>query len=208
VITLKVNAFKDLFFDRPAVRRAADDATWKALSRSAFLVRTIAQRSMRYRKWKPEGTGSAPGQPPYARTGRGPRDALVRKFLFAGFDPRERVAVVGPALLDSTTWAQRTLEFGGTAMGSDRRRRRRIGSGGEIRLTSPPFGKPVVGRPGTNVVYARIRTAAQAERATRINDQLYRPQPVRVAARPYMGPALEKAAPKLPRQWARSVNGG
>ena len=111
MISLRVNAFKDLFFDRPAVRRAADDATWKSLSRSAFLVRTIAQRSMRYRKWSPAGGGSAPGQPPYARTGRGPRDALVRKFLFAGLDPRERVAVVGPALLDSTTWAQRTLEF-------------------------------------------------------------------------------------------------
>jgi hypothetical protein len=208
VISLKVNAFKDLFFDRPAVRRAADDATWKALSRSAFLVRTIAQRSMRYRKWKPGGTGSPPGQPPYALKGRGTRDALIRKLLLAGFDPRERVAVVGPALLDRSTGAQRTLEFGGTAMGPDRRRRRRIGSGGEIRITTPPFGKPVDGKPGTNVVYTRILTAAQADRATRINDELHRPQPVRVAARPYMGPALEKAAPKLPRQWARSVNGG
>lgn len=41
----------------------------------------------------------------------------------------------------------------------------------------------------------------------RVKGRLVR-QRVKIAARPYMGPALEKEKPKLPKAWANSVRGG
>lgn len=215
MIELRVNAYKDLFFDRPAVMRAVADANRKALFKAAMTVRKIAQRSMRYRKYAPGGPGAPPGMPPYARRGRAPnRDALVRKLLFGGFDPSTRTSVAGPASISASTGAPANLEFGGPVRTRDRRRRRSVGGTGEMRILGGPGpggarGKEVPGVPGVRVVYARLRTQAQADRATRLNAQVYGPPKVlRTAPRPYMRPALEKHAPEMPRAWARSVNGG
>ncbi len=41
----------------------------------------------------------------------------------------------------------------------------------------------------------------------RVRGRLVR-QRVKIAERPYMGPALEKEKPKLPKAWANSVRGG
>lgn len=56
----------------------------------------------------------------------------------------------------------------------DRRTQRKIGGSGEMRIVSPPYGKPVKGKPGTNVVYAPINTPEQAKRANRLNSILYK----------------------------------
>ena len=58
------------------------------------------------------------------------------------------------------------------------------------------------------MVYARILTAAQADRATRINREIFGPRTIRVAERPFMAPALDKSLPKLAPMWAMSVRGG
>lgn len=225
MIELKVNAFKDLFFDRPAVVRAVADANRKALFKAAMTVRKIAQRSMRYRKYVPGGRGSPPGRPPFARRGRGARDALVRKLLFAGYDASTTTSVAGPASINGSTGAPSNLEFGGPIRTKDRRRRRVVGGGGEIRVVSGKValgrgpggrfkgvgsrGKEVPGVPGIRVVYAKLKTQAQADRATRINAEIYgEPKVLQMAPRPFMRPALEKHAPEMPRAWARSVNGG
>jgi hypothetical protein len=226
VIELKVNAFKDIFFDRPAVVRAVEDANRKALFKAAMTVRKIAQRSMRYRKYVPGGQGAAPGRPPFARRGRGPgRDALVRKLLYGGYDTSTMTSVAGPAKADRATGAPRNLEFGGPIRTKDRRRRRVVGGGGEVRVVSGSVslgrdptgrfkgvgsrGKEVPGVPGVRVVYAKLRTQAQADRATRINAEIYgEPKVLQMAPRPFMRPALEKYAPEMPQAWARSVNGG
>jgi hypothetical protein len=63
-------------------------------------------------------------------------------------------------------------------------------------------------RPGVRVVYGKIRTQAQADRATRINREIFGPRTIRVAERPFMGPALDKSIPKLAPMWAMSVRGG
>jgi len=55
-----------------------------------------------------------------------------------------------------------------------RRTQRKVGGSGEVRLVSPPFGKSVKGKPGTNVIYAKLKTPAQASRANRINSKLYK----------------------------------
>jgi hypothetical protein len=57
------------------------------------------------------------------------------------------------------------------------------------------------------VTYARLRTADQAARANRLNEELYGPASYMATypPRPYMGPALATVQPSLSRLWATSV---
>ena len=212
------------FFDRKVVKDAVDRARQNALARSAALIRVVAQRSMRYRKWKPDGKGSPPGNPPFARTGRGNKSALIRKGTWFYYDSTTRSAVVGPVRLPGGgTGAPATMEFGGTARARDARTARRVGGSGEIRVSSGS-GRDSKGRYASaggrstkvvrtssgkrvRVTYAKLKTAEQAARATRLNDELYRPASasVRVAARPFMAPALRQAAPSMPNHWKNTV---
>jgi hypothetical protein len=102
------------------------------------------------------------------------------------------------------TGAPNTLEFGGDSV-IDNSVRREVGDGGEMRMVRTG-GREV--RPGVRVVYGKIRTQAQADRATRINREIFGPRTIRVAERPFMGPALDKSIPKLAPMWAMSVRGG
>lgn len=205
-VTAKV---KSWFFDRKVVLEFMDRKTLETMKKSAFLVRKIASNSMRRRR-----AASSPGQPPSAHgEGRGP---LLKKFLFASFDPVSMSAVIGPTLLHRKDNAKvpQNLEHGTTIRRRNPRRRiRQIGNGGELRIGGPscatthtrtPWpgyngGKPV------EVTYGRIRTAAQAARANELNENLYGPAMIEgtLAPRPYMGPALVAAAPSLPSFYSR-----
>lgn len=212
------------FFDRKQIRDAMDDATMRALAASSAQIRVKAQRSMRYRKFG--GAPSSPGSPPRARTGRNASlDSLVRKMLFFALDKRSRSSVIGPVALSRGTGAPNALEFGGISPGQDRRRVRRVGDGGELRivgsessgqkrgkggrfLTSAQRGQEVPGVPGVRVVYGKIRTSAQAARATRINAQIYgAPKPVRIVPRPFMAPAMLDETPRMASRWKNSIGG-
>lgn len=176
---LTFKAAKGNFFDRKVVLNAMSKTEKKEFSKQGAIVRTRARQSMRKRK-KP----SLPGQPPRVVKGQ------IKKFLFFSWDNTTRTVVVGPTLLPKGTGAPSTLEYGGTSKGgrNPRRRLRKIGSGGEIRVE------------GKRVTYARIRTEAQAARANKLNEQLYGPLkfgPARIAKRPFMHPALTERVPKL-----------
>jgi len=92
-----------------------------------------------------------------------------------------------------------------------RRRVRKVGSGGEIRLGGRPCRttRPVLDRHGATVqvTYARLRTGAQVARANRLNEQLYGPALYMATypPRPFMGPALADVEPGLARLWLQSV---
>ena len=225
MLKLDVRMARQSFFDRKVVRDAVDRGRQRALVKSAALVYTVARRSMRYRKWRPGAKGAPPGRPPFARTGRGARlDALVRKGMAFVYDRAAKSAVVGPLrLAGGGTGAPSNLEFGGTARARDARTARRVGGSGEIRVSSGT-GRDSKGRytsaggrstkvvrtstgKRVRVTYAKLKTAEQAARATRLNDELYRPASasVRVAARPFMAPALRQAAPSMPSHWKNTV---
>jgi hypothetical protein len=123
---------------------------------------------------------------------------------------------------DWGTGAPSTLEFGGDSV-IDNSVVRKVGDGGEIRVVSGAAagvkrdssgkflrasqrGKEV--RPGVRVVYGKIRTQAQADRATRINREIFGPRTIRVAERPFMAPSLQRSLPKLAPMWSMSVRGG
>jgi hypothetical protein len=217
---------KGQFFDRGRVMQAMDAATHRAMEQAARFIRRRAQTSMRYvtdvreqarqveqgkRKRAPRAhTPSRPGEPPRAVRPH----AYVREHLYYAYDPGARRAVIGPARLPRSTDAPETLEFGGAAMiRNPRRSVRRLGRGGEIRVGGliGPTTKMAEGTDVGNihVTYARLSTFAQVDRANRINERLYGPleQRRRIAARPFMGPALEAEAPQLPGLFARAMKG-
>jgi hypothetical protein len=79
---------QQMFFDRPAVVKAAGRAKTAALARFAGYVRSVARRSMRRRK--SQFAHSAPGSPPFAKSGE------LRDLLFFGYDAKTGTFVVGP----------------------------------------------------------------------------------------------------------------
>lgn len=135
---MKINHFKNSFFDSQKVLASVDKATGAVLSRFGAFVRRTARSSIRKRRRE-----SVPGQPPSNRTG------LLKKFIFFGYERDSRSVVIGPAKLNQKTRAPSVLEYGGK---------------------------------------------------TKVKDKN-----VRIAARPYMGPAFEKEKPKLPNLWKNSI---
>jgi hypothetical protein len=94
-------------------------------------------------------------------------------------------------------------EFGGVA-----RKRRKLK---QHRFRVGEFGPIRVKHKGTKTSFARIRlrTAAQANRATRLiaeeNERRGDNKPRRYPKRPFMKPALDANRSRLPMFWANSV---
>ena len=202
---------KKWFFDRDRVTKLMDRENRQALQEAGRRIRRVAQTSMRYvtsrreqeRKIAAGLRKRAAGDPSVSRPGEPPRaikpHPWIRKNLFYAFEPVAQSVVIGPVGFARGSGAPETLEFGGRARVRNKQRRtRRMGGGGEIDVR------------GGRVVYTKLQTAAQVERANLLNEELYGPmfKVVYVAARPYMGPALRKVQPELPRLWAASVRAG
>ena len=177
---------KNLFFDRPHVERSMDAATHKAMRTAAGAIRLTAQRSMRYVQDRSPKT-SAPGQPPRARRPH----PWLRKNLWFYYDPGRKTAVIGPVRLPIAGDAPHVLEFGGRLHKKNKHRRvRRLGGGGEIRITRVTKN-PVK---GVDVFYARLPTQAMVDRSNQLNALLYGPAMIDkpLEARPFMGRALRE----------------
>jgi hypothetical protein len=128
---------------------------------------------------KRQGT-SPPGSPPHSHTG------LLKDLLFYSFDPATDTVVIGPAKLN-----QVNLD----------------GDGQPVSGTVPQvleYG----GKIGVREVYRRGGwQRADLRSRRRLADLPSRRRIASVAKRPYMGPALAKAQPRLPALWANSVRG-
>ena len=198
------------FLDRFVVETEVERIEFEGLKRNAFYLRRVARNSIRRKK-----SPSKPGQPP--RSVRGD----LKRGIWAVLEGRGS-AVVGPVKYGWGTEAPSTLEFGGESV-IDRSVKRKVGDGGEVRvvsgaaagikrdssgkfLSTSQRGKEVM--PGVRVVFAKMRTQRQADRATAINRSIFGRRTVRVAERPFMAPGLEKSLPKLAPMWSMSVRGG
>ncbi|MCX7804799.1 MAG: hypothetical protein N3A38_06365 [Planctomycetota bacterium] len=175
------------------VRKAVRLAMIDSLGRAGAYVRGIARRSI---KVSPEY--SKPGKPPHTRQGR-----LKRGILYA-VDRAIQSALIGPSA-SAVGRIGSIHEFGGTETRSKKARAPnwKLEVGGHGPIQYEPGGKPK---------FAKLRTEAQVERAKKIVESL--PPSLggpgtrrarRYPPRPFMGPALERARPRLARFWARSV---
>lgn len=156
----------------------------KALLALGKYAQKAAKHSLRTK------AGPAPaGAPPHSHTG------TLRRHIYYRLTPAPSV-IIGPLRLPGTTYAvPGTLEYGGPIprMRNKRRRIRVLGKPGEIRL-GRPYGATarLVKGTGKRVTYAKLRTAAQVERANWLNEQLYGPLYFvgKIHPHPFMRPAL------------------
>jgi hypothetical protein len=190
---------KAMFFDRQAVIDAIGRANVKVLSRAGAFIQRRAKSSIRKRR-----RVSRPGEPPSSHVG------TLRNLIYFGFDTRQRSVVVGPTPVGTVGVVPPTLEYGGptTVKKNLRRQRRRVGDGGEIRLDGYRGETTKKNKDGKWVTYTKLTTQAQADRANRLNEELYGPETIgggRIEPRPYMGPALRAEMPRLPTLWANSL---
>jgi len=122
----------DMFFDTDRVKRSADTAARKVLSKAGAFVRTTAKHSIRSRKG-----ASPPGSPPSSHTG------LLRRFIFFGYDASRKTVVVGPMRLNQKVGtAPEALEHGGATdvvEGLRGRRRKR-----RVRIRARPYMGPAM----------------------------------------------------------------
>ena len=177
MVTMRVN---HVFFDTAKVLRAVGRAKRQVLSQAGGTVRKLARWSIRQRK-KP----SAPGEPPHSHEG------TLKRFLFYTYDQAADSVVIGPMKTNQVFFDRdgkpvrgtvpQVLEFGGG-------------------ITILEVFKPWV-RGGGKWVRADLRSRR------RLAGLKKRYRTVKIAARPYMAPALAKVRPELPRMWAGSVKG-
>ena len=190
---------KSMFFDRQAVIDTIGRGNVRTLGRAGAFIQRRAKSSIRKRK-----RASRPGDPPSSHVG------TLRNLIYFGFDTGTRSVVIGPTPVGTIGRVPPTLEYGGPSVvkKNPRRRQRKVGDGGEIRMDGP-HGKTTKRTPnGKWVTYTKLTTQAQADRANQINEELYGPEYIGgkpIEARPYMGPALKAEMPNLPTLWANSI---
>jgi len=122
------------------------------------------------------------------------------------YDPINESAVIGPSNLfgQGVHAIAERHEFGGTAARPNPRRKlRRLGRTGEIRVGGPAgmatkHARDTL-RGAVNVTYAPLTTQAQVRRANRLNAALYGPAILHgtYPTRPFMRPSLELIAPRM-----------
>lgn len=175
---LKPAAFKASFFDRAAVIARVDRGKSKAMARSGALVRTIARRSIRKRK----GT-SLPGQAPSSHKESGHR---LRDRIFFAHDATSGGVVIGPEATKHYQNKAGTLQAGLAT--------ETLEYGGSIGIVEKDF-------------YGDGKWVAVNHRRRRRTGERRRVRWVRIKPRPYMGPALNKAAPQIATFWKNSIKG-
>lgn len=201
-------SMKEFFFDRDAVRSKLTKKRHSALLNAGSFTRKVARNSLRRRK-----APSQPGQPPHVHTRSS--EVTLKNVQFS-FDLNTEETIVGPVgLVDHITGdgaIPGILERGAMISHENaRRRKRKIGFSGEVAIDEKRKGtastKEVVDYRGKKrrVTYTRLKTDAQVARADAINEELYGPETItgEIKARPFMGPAIEKAAPKFPEMYLK-----
>ena len=206
------------------VRAAVKKAAITSLAHAAAYIRKVAVRSIRRIK-KP----SAPGMPPHSRTG------VLKRGIAYAVEPGKQVAVIGPTR-SAVGGIAHTHEFGGMEPPKPASKPRGfklyVGGFGPIRVQAGQYKKLT----SKSREYRRIKspwlrehhyltdqdllviplhTERQVAAAHRVMETLPPSvsglpgkRPRLYPARPFMGPALAKAIPRLPREWANSIRGG
>jgi len=214
------------YFDLSAIPDAVERAKRRNLMEAAKDIWTTARRSMKTRKGP-----SMAGMPPHRHRSKRPgASSGLQKSLRYAYDEMNDSALIGPSSVYGPGIADiaQRHEFGGTyPTRNTRRRTRKVGDAGEMLIASSRGGRDASGhyhpaafrnwatakkikdsRGKTRiVVYAPIRTEAQARRANEIQEELFGASqyPATYPKREFMDPALQAERAGIPRHWADSV---
>jgi hypothetical protein len=203
---------KEFFFDRDAVIGATDAQTRKFLSQFGAFVRRTAQSSLKYRK-KP----ARPGEPPSVHrsedflrasaSGAVRATSPLKELIYFAYEPNTSTVYIGPVPFGGPIGVvPELLEKGGVLPARKNRRRmiRRVGGPGEIQIGKRSGRTARKNKDGVWVTYIKLRTQAQADRANRLNEELYGPlnlPPAPFPRRAFMDPAYQIERTKLPQTW-------
>jgi hypothetical protein len=169
------------FFDRNVIKTNWRKINETPAKKAGLLVRRISINSIRKDRSKAQ-TPSKPGRPPKSRAAGHPMKLIYSVPLRLGTG-----VIVGPVGFSKKP-APGTLEHGGSRVLTDKQRIALLQR--QKRLLR--MGRDVRGRhikKGTKAQLANIKRVAVTE------------------PRPFMGPALVKARPKIPVMWRRSISG-
>ena len=196
------------------LKKKAAAGTFRSLKHAGGAIRLTARRSIRKRK-----KASQPGSPPHTQSGN-----LKRSIRYEATQDDVKIGPVNE--FGGRIW--NLHEFGGSRAPARKLlkvHKFSVGEYGPIRYTPARTagsqggslrgaGGRFVSRGARSQVAgfhrARLRTTAQAARATRLvkeeNERRMGPsRPRRYPKRPFMGPALELMRPRLPKFWRNSV---
>ncbi|MCP4248091.1 MAG: hypothetical protein GY778_13675 [bacterium] len=178
MVTMKM---KSLFFDSPKVKRAVGDATRRVLSQAGAFIRTTARRSMR--KARQMRLSEMPDDQRRAYK----RRARLAK-VWGQPRPKKPLAPSKPGEPPRVRKGQikRLLYFAW-----DPTRRSVVAGPERFKKGQTPH---VLEYGGTSTVRRPSKYGWEKHR-------------VYVKPRPFMGPALAKERPRLPRRWRNSVRG-
>jgi len=153
-------------------------AARKALMKQGAYIRTVAKRSITT-KDRP----SLPGHAPRSVTG------LLREFLIFKYNPSAASVVVGPAFMGGRVFLERveTERWTGPRGGKHVRYKRIY-----ARRAARPTVPEILETGGTSPAWVR-------------KGKTWKNQPVTIAPRPYMAPALKRSQEKLNEFWANSL---
>ncbi len=194
------------FFDRQRVQSVIGKEVAGAMVKIGAFTRTTIQRSIRpARRMKlsemPESmaatyqgdrslerpfASSKPGEPPRGRTRR------LRRSIFFAFDPHTNSAVVGPIRFPGSrsAHAPSVLEFGGEST---------------VTLLKTRHKKHK-GQPATDAQReGLLKARREGKLKPTAGDTETIEVPVRIAARPYVGPALNVVRPRIAPQFRNLI---
>lgn len=197
---VKIKQARKFFFESRKILEEAGKSSEIALARCGAHVMTIAKRSMRWRK-----KASKPGEPPSARTDRKPGGGELRRGVVF-WKPHPNKVLVGPSPSRygrKDRYVPDLMEFGGDAPNNrvvDSRGRSRVQEGKPGPIYVVPKRKQARSAAvvrdwqgkKVRVVYATVRGSRMAARAEKLLREIYGPETLNYAPRPYMRPALEE----------------
>lgn len=162
-----IKAAQKLFFDRPYVIAAVGRKAAAVLARTGGYARTTMKRGMRYRQ-----AISTPGDYPSAHGGKD--GALLRKFIFFGYDTASKSVAVGPVL----------LALDKTIVAGERKVTKLVNEGGAVTRR--------IVRKGISTQYRYRQSSTQVVR------QVYRARPFVNLTAPIAAKALADNMAKMP----------
>lgn len=198
---MKIDEAKSFFFDRERVLESLTAAEARVLSRGGSFIRTTAQRSMRSGGKK--GAVSKPGEPP-----RSHGERLLRKNVLFSYDAGAKSVVVGPTALNWVHFQENSKKLSEPIPAI-------LEYGGSYRV----FEERWLAKNSYSTMWFRVDFRRRNKRAwLRFSDSGGRQgrgyvtdeygerhetrlRTVRIAARPYMRPALDANKDKLMSLW-------
>ena len=164
---------KDFFFDRAGVMSQLNKTERQGLSRIGAYIRTSARSSLRRRK-----RSSRPGETPSIHS----RDKVANlKHILFFYEASRHTVVVGPVKLN-----QRNFRLKG---------RGKAGNWVTIPALMEAGGTLAIREKSTD---GGLNWRRQNQRRSPRERELFRTRRAKYSPRPFMGPAMKKALPKLP----------